>query len=182
MAWGDLALIPTVAQADTKRTKLGYDALALEYDDYGNVARWPAFRDACTAWNMASGVWVTEGAMIANVPADADFAIAELEGPGDYDGILAAPTPAMPHAVITNFNTITAERAAPLIERGYACMTEAYIGDNPLATPPGLDNDARWRGWDYSVPCFGIYNAALEDFAAWFDWPYGWAIYLAEYL
>ena len=37
---------------------------------------------------LKAGVWFTDGGNISLTPPDADFAIAELEGPGDYDGIM----------------------------------------------------------------------------------------------
>lgn len=86
----------------------------------------------------------------------------------------------MPHAVITNFNTIDAERAAPLIEAGFSCITEAYLGDNPQATPDNLDNDARHRGWAYTIPAFGVWNKPLQEYQQWFGWPQGWCVYLGE--
>ena len=113
-------------------------------------------------------------------PADSQFVIAELESPGDYDGIMAAPVPAIPHAVITNFSPFWdhGRDPQPLIQRGYVCQTEAYLGDNPNATPDNLHAAAQSFGWASSQPIFGTYNAPLSTYAAWFDWPGG--IYVGE--
>lgn len=127
-------------------------------------------------------------------PADAGFAIAELEGPGDYDGIISkiGQLPACPKAIVTNFNTplyidgspgseaAARQHAAPLISAGFTCLTEAYIGDNPNATPPNLDVYGRNLGWSHTQPVFGIYNAPLTSYAPYMNFP-GWSIYLAEY-
>lgn len=136
------------------------------------------------------GVWFTDGANISMTPQDAGFAIAELEGPGDYDGIISkiGQLPACPKAVVTNFNTPlyggTAEArqaAAPLISAGFTCLTEAYMGDNPNATPPNLDSYGRFLGWPTTQPVFGVYNKPLNEYTGYMNFP-GWSAYLAEYL
>ena len=132
---------------------------------------------------------MTEGAHIAQTPHDADFAIAEVEGPGDYDGVAAAAPPACPHAIVTNFNTPMyggtpeAQAAAKvLIDKGYECLTEAYIGDNPNATPTNLDHYGRFLGWPSTSPVFGVYNAPLTSYTPYMAQFPGWSAYLAEYL
>ena len=123
---------------------------ALEFDDYGNDQIWGPFRLSCHAAGLKAGVWMTEGANIRLTPADADFAIAEVEGPGDYEGVVNAISdgkiPTCPKAICTNFNLPLADAsgpnpqaAKPLIDAGFACLTEAYIGDNPSATPTNMD-------------------------------------------
>lgn len=141
---------------------------------------------------MLAGAWFTEGGKIRETPHDADFSIAELEGPGDYDGIIAAindgALPTCPVAVCTNFNhpiwpgdPNAPAMAAPLINAGFKCLTEAYMGDNPNASPDNLNQSARVLGWQHSQPVFGVYNKPLHEYAPWQDWG-GWSAYLAEYL
>lgn len=138
-------------------------------------------------------MWVTHGGNIAYVPHDVELVVAECEGPDDYNGILAAieTMPVwlneIPKAIITNFSTplgtaegYNPEAAAPLLDAGFACLTEAYLGDNPNGTPKNLDFVAKQLGWDYSVPTFGVYNKPLSEYEEWADWPYGTAVYLAE--
>lgn len=158
----------------------GYEWLALEIDDYGNAARWSEFRDGCRAHGLIGGVWVTDGWNLPMTPADAEFTIAELESPGDYDGIIASPTPTIPHAVVTNFSPFAdfGRDPAPIIARGYACQTEAYLGDNPNATPDNLHVRALNYGWSSSQPVFGVYNAPLSAYDQWASWP--GCDYLAE--
>jgi hypothetical protein len=126
-----------------------------------------------------------------NTPANAAFAVAELEGPGDYEGIMRAiETDALPScalAVCTNFNVPLVDAqgvpqpaaAKPLIDARFRCLTEAYIGDNPNATPPRLDFTGRKLGWATTQPVFGIYNKPLSAYDEWKSG--GWSIYLAEY-
>lgn len=94
---------------------------------------------------------------------------------------------------MTNFNTplyidgspgseaAARQAAAPLISAGFTCLTEAYIGDNPNATPPNLDVYGRNLGWSHTQPVFGVYNAPLTAYSSYMSFP-GWSAYLAEYL
>lgn len=72
------------------------------------------------------------------------------------------------------------QAAAPLVSR-FECLTEAYMGDNPNATPDNLNTSARQLGWQHSQPVFGVYNKPLSEYAPWHGWG-GWSAYLAEYL
>jgi len=191
-----------------KAQTAGYRWAALELDDFGNEERWPAYAEACEAVDVLPGAWVTEGAKIAEVPLDASFAIAECEGPGDYDGIMAAikhqMLPSCPKAIITNFGGLIVKdanedllvggetnvpasraRAAPLVDAGFECLTEVYIRDdagNPTGkTAESMDFIAREQlGFARSQPVFGIFGGAtLPDYAQWFGWP-GWSVYPIE--
>jgi hypothetical protein len=172
-----------------KASAEGYEWAALELDDYGNAARWDEFRFECVDHNVMPGIWTTEGGAIVNTPADAYFAIAELEGPGDYDGIMRVindgQLPNCSLAVCANFNAPLAtpgelhpDKAAPLIAAGFSCLTECYMGDNPAGTPDAMDSTARRLGWATSQPVFGLYNAPPSTYAQWQDWP--GVDYLAE--
>lgn len=136
---------------------------------------------------------MTKGGNIQAAPNDVDFLIAELEGPDDYNGIISAieQMPAwmheIPKAVVTNFNAPLSDisgyhpdKAAPLIEAGFSCITEAYLGDNPNATPERLDFAAKTLGWDYTIPAFGAWNQPLTTYEPWMDWPHGYCVYTAE--
>lgn len=94
----------------------------------------------------------------------------------------------VPRAIITNFSPLVSaqgvplpERAAPLIAHGFHCLTEAYLGDNPNATPENLDFRAKQLGWTRSAPAFGVYNKPVAEYDAWKNWP-GCSDYLAEYV
>jgi hypothetical protein len=160
-------------------------------DDYGNDVRWGPFRLSLQSVGLRAGVWFTDGGNIRNTPSDADFAIAEMEGPGDYDGIIAAlqHLPSCPKAIVTNFNIPLVNQqsipqpanAQPLISAGFTCLTEAYMGDNPNATPGNLDVLARALGWQTSQPVFGCYNLPLSSYSPYMNFP-GWSVYLSEYV
>jgi len=177
---------------------MGYKWAALEFDDYGNDQIWGPFRLSCQAEGIMAGVWLTEGAHVSLTPADSQFSIAEIEGPGDYDGVVAAinagTIPACPKAVVTNFNhplytdgtpagdAAAQAAAAVLINAGFECQTEAYIGDNPNATPTNLDSYGRFLGWPGTQPVFGLYNAPMTAYDPYKGAFPGWSVYLAEYI
>lgn len=140
-----------------------------------------------------AGIWVTEGANIRLTPSDAEFAIAEVEGPGDYDGVVNAITdgqiPTCPKAIVTNFNIPLVDASGPnpqackpLIDAGFHCLTESYLGDNPQATPPNLDFLGRNCGWKSTSPVFGVYNAPINSYSPYMSAFPGWSSYLAEYI
>lgn len=128
------------------------------------------------------GTWVTKGFNVHMTPADAQFALAEVETPDDYDGILMHPPPAVPHAIVTSFSPFWdhGRNPAELISRGWYCLTEAYLGDNPNARPDNLNGAANQLGWSTSQPVFGVHNAPLSAYAEWMSWP--GADYLGEYV
>lgn len=191
LAWGLDNGQFSPASFASKAKAAGYSWAALELDDFGNEARWPAFRDACLAEGIEPGCWFTEGVHIVDTPTDSTFAIAELEGPVDYDGIMLAiqhhVLPDCPLAVATNFNVPLTnpqglpqpDAAAPLIAAGFACLTECYLGDNPTATPDRLGFTGRVLGWPQTQPVFGIYNTPPSTYDQWDSWP-GSSDYLAE--
>ena len=169
----------------------GYEWAALEIDDknFRPQTWWPSFRDECHARGVLAGTWNTEGGNIYMTPGDADFCIAEIEGPGDCEGVLnvingvgAGPLPSCPKAIVTNFNFDPA-RAHKLIEAGFYCLTEAYTNENPRATPDSMDRISKAYGWTVSQAVAGVYPVGgqpLPDYSQWEDWPL--AYYLGEYL
>lgn len=172
----------------------GYKWSALEYDDpnFQPEIWWPQFRDQCLAHNVLPGVWFTEGGNVYRTPPGALFTIAEIEGPGDYEGVVnvingvgGGPLPSGPKAIITNFNTplLSREYAKPLIDAGFSCLTEAYLNENPNATPDNLDRMARALGWPGSQPVAGVYPVGghpVPSYEQWVNWPM--ADYLGEYV
>ena len=162
------------------------------------MERWGPFQHALRAVDLLPGAWFTDGQNIRLTPPDCGFSIAEVEGPGDYDGVKAVidagQVPKCPVAIVTNFNTplytdgtpqgdaAAKAAAAPIINAGFSCLTEAYMGDNPNATPPNLDHYGRFLGWESTSPVFGIYNAPLVTYSPYMAQFPGWSVYLAEYL
>lgn len=129
-----------------------------------NLSIWGEYMAAFHAVGLLAGGWSTEGGSIWKVPSSADLAIAEIEGPGDYDGVImvldgtgAGPMPKCPIGIVTNFSTITRERAKPLIQAGITCLPEAYQNENPNQTPDNMYNIARNLGWSDAQPVAGVY-------------------------
>ena len=187
---GNLSPVQFAAKAKSQ----GYRWAALELDDYGNDQRWGPFRHACQAEGLKAGPWFTEGGNVRNTPADADFTIAEVESEGDRLGAIESapliPASVPRRAVITNFTPMTdgqgvpqPEKAKPLIDLGYECLTESYIGDSPGMNPDDMNFRACAQlGWPRSQPVFGIWNAPLADYQQYIPRFPAYGIYLAEYL
>ena len=170
----------------------GYAWSALEIDDerFNPQTWWPAFRDAHLARGVIPGTWNTEGGNIYKTPSDAHFAICEIEGPGDWegvanviDGVGAGPLPTCSKAIITNFNFDPAG-AAKLRNAGFSVLTEAYLNENPSASPENMDNLARAYGWSASQAVAGVYPVGGMPPPSYEQWDFEWpmADYLGEYL
>ena len=185
--YGDLS--PT--QFAQTAASMGYRWAALELDDYDNEQRWGPFRLSCQSAGLKAGPWYTDGANVRNTPTDADFTIAECESEGDRQGILAATVPAgMRKAIITNFTPMTdgqgvpqPEKAAPLIEAGWECLTECYMGEPNGASlnPDSMNFRATQQlGWPRSQPVFGVYNYPLSGYQPYMTRFPAYGVYLAE--
>ncbi len=170
----------------------GFKWAALEYDyqPYDPQTWYPEFHYHCLLHDIIPGVWFTEGGEIYKTPSDAAFAIAEVEGPGDLEGVTnvingtgGGPLPACSKAIITNFSTLTRQNSKPLIDAEFSCLTEAYMNEHSNSTPDTLDLIARNLGWPTSQPVFGVYPVNGQpppSYAQWADWP--GAMYLGEYI
>jgi hypothetical protein len=176
-------------QAEAK----GYAWVALEYDDMNfDPERWyPEFHYHCLLRNVIPGVWFTEGGNIYKTPADAHFTIAEVEGPGDLEGVTnvingqgGGPLPTCSKAIVTNFSTLSRANSKPLIDAGFTCLTESYLNESSGMTPDNMNLIARNLGWPTSQPVFGVYPTPSHPnpvplYTQWLDWP--GAEYLLEY-
>lgn len=163
----------------------GYKWAALEYDDpaFQPQVWWPQFHDQCLAHNVLPLVWMTVGGNIYQTPSNAHGVIAEIEGPGDYEGLInvingvgAGPLPTCPKAIVTNFNIplISRSAAQPLLDAGFSCLPECYLNENPNVTPDNMDRMARSLGFPGSQPVFGRYPVGgnpAPSYAQWEDWP-----------
>jgi hypothetical protein len=157
-----------------------------------NVSIYPDYLTAFRLEGIKAGGWTTEGGSIWMVPSNSDLAIAEIEGPGDYDGVVnvingvgAGALPTCPLATVTNFSTITRDKAKVLIDAGFVCLPEAYMNESPGMTPTNMNRVARNLGWGASQPVAGVYPTAsvpnpVPLYAPWADWPL--ADYLLEYV
>lgn len=193
LAWGPMKGYSggrySLAEAADRCKQQGYEWVALELDDdetgVYNRSIWPDYRNEFRSRGMLAGCWFTAGGSIYLTPPDSDLMIAELEGPGDYDGIVyceqALTVPDVPKAVCTNFSTIDSTRAKFLIDRKYTCLTECYLSECASCTPENQDFTARSLGWPTSQPVFGVYGGkTTADYAQWASWP--GVDYLIEYV
>jgi hypothetical protein len=183
-------------QFATQAAAMGYRWAALELDDYDNAERWGPFHHACISAGIRPGPWFTEGGNIVNTPPDAHFTIAEVESEQDRLGAIAG-APAIPstvkrRAILTNFTPMTdgqgvpqPDKAKPLIDAGYDCLTECYMGEPNGASlnPEQMNFRATVQlGWQRSQPVFGVYNKPLSEYAQQIqNWP-AHGLYLAEYV
>lgn len=170
----------------------GYEWAALELDDpnFDPNVWWPVFAPACRQEGILPLAWFTEGGEVYKTPFDAAGAIAEVEGPGDLEGVTnvingvgGGPLPKCPLAVCTNFSTLTRENVRPLIDAGFACLTEAYMNESLNLTPDRCDQKARELGWPTSQPVFGVYPVGgnpVPSYDQWQGWP--GVDYLGEYV
>ena len=76
-------------------------------------------------------------------------------------------------SVVTNFAPFThhdgkpyPEKAKPLVDAGWACLTECYLGESPGSTPEAMDFFAGHLGWSETQPMIGIYGGKT-----WNDYP-----------
>lgn len=192
-----------ISEVATKAKAHGYEWVALLLDDDGssqdakdtgayNRSIWPQYCAEFRNRGMLAGCWFTQGGNLHAAPGDSDLAIAEIEGPGDYTGVLnvingvgAGPLPRCSLAIVTNFNSPLISRAAarPLIDAQFTCLTESYMNVNPNLTPDHMDQIARNLGWGTSQPVAGVYPVGghpIPSYAQWADWPL--ADYLLEYV
>ena len=181
----------TPTQFADKARSMGYKWAALELDDYNNAERWGPFRASCQAAGLKAGPWWTKGENVSQTPTDADFTIAEVESEGDRQGVLSATVPqGMRKAIITDFTPMTdgqgvpvPENAKPLIDAGWECLTECYMGEpgGENRNPDNMNFRATQQlGWARSQPVFGLYNAPMTTYDPYKGRFPAYGIYLAE--
>ena len=157
--------------------------MAFEWNDHGNEARGQEMRDACANHGLIFTIWLTRPFTAAStrqacLDSGAAGVIVEGEIPGYVDE--AVNWPAMvaaladlpiPKAVCTNFAPFVdvngypdEPKARPLVEAGWACLTECYLGEAPMSTPENQDFYARSHlGWSETQPVIGIYGGKTFD-------------------
>jgi hypothetical protein len=171
----------------------GYEWVAVEFDDANtqdvNRTAFPDILAQARAVGKQAGPWFTDGGNVYLTPGDADFTIAEQEGPGDYQGIVYCESngliPPVSKGVCTNFSTIGYAEASFFVQHEWTCLPEAYMNEVPAATPSGVNNIARSLGWPTSQPVAGVYPTPIAPnpralYAPWSDWPL--IDYLGEYV
>lgn len=157
-------------------------------------------RDACVAHDLTFTIWLTrpfDAAIVRQAALDSGAAgvICEGEIPGyvpeavDWAAVAAAVADLPIHkAVVTNFAAFVTEeglpdpsKSAPLVQHGWACMTECYLSEAPMATPENTDFYARAHlGWTATQPVLGLYGGKTfadyptrDNYANWSVWDAG---------
>lgn len=181
MAWGPrkgyIGGGYSLVEAAKRTAAAGYEWVVLILDDDGssddaretgeyNRQNYQAWQDANRNEGTLAGGWVTQGGNFYMIPSDSDLAIAECEGPGDYQGIVnvinnmgAGPLPTCPLGMVTNFSTLTRDLVKPLLAANITCLPEAYVNELAHLTPDNMDRVARNLGWPTSQPVAGKYPA-----------------------
>lgn len=152
-----------------------------------NRFHYQSWQDANRSEGVLAGGWVTQGGSLYTIPNDSDLAIAECEGPGDYQGIVnviaGGQLPTCPIGMVTNFSTLTRENVKPLLAANITCLPEAYVNEQSHLTPDNMDRVAKNLGWSTSQPVAGVYPAhgnPVPPYPQADTWPL--ADYLLEYI
>lgn len=174
----------------------------MEWNGYNNSTRGPQVKAACVAHGLLYGIWLTrdfsaDAAHQACVVAEPEFFIAEAEIPGhvpyaqDWSALVSALSDLhIPKAVVTNFAPFVHSdgspdpaKAQPLLNDGWACLTECYdIGGDPATWPERRDFFAHKIGWPETQPVLGLYGGRTwESFPTWKNYR-GVSVWAAEYI
>lgn len=175
--------------------------VCMEHNDFNNAARSTAVKQAVEANGDVFTIWMTRPftaaqARQACVESGASGFSAEAEIPSEDEN---GPKPEaqnwpelihelddlpIPKSVMTNFapfvhhdNTPWPEKAKPLIDAGWNCLTECYdIEGEPEFWPERRDFYAKQLGWSETQPGLGLYAGRnLGDFPSRHEYRNWWA-------
>lgn len=206
------------AREAVRRLRLkGYRWISLEWNepDYQNWTRGPEFRQACADEGVVFTIWMTRNftaaeARQAVLESGAAGFLAEGEIPGHRPEAqnwaeldLALKDISIPKGVITNFAPFvdpngvpTHEKARPLVENGWACITECYdMSGDPKEwidrrhafaqhftheSAPHIFSQG--KGWYETQPAIGLYGGLTwADFPQFPNYRNG-SVWAAEYV
>ncbi len=151
----------------------------------------PALRAAVRTLGLLCGVWEAE--VDYGSPTRAaqgyDCYVGQVEGPGQWDRLVQS-LPAyraafadMPSAVVTNMGGLsTVEEARPLVDAGFACITETWVKTDGV--PPENRVAAAQRiGFTSVQPMAGLgeHGATMADYPTITDFA-GYSVFTAEAL
>jgi hypothetical protein len=175
----------TPYQFATKAVVAGYRWVCYEWYAYNNASRGPAMLEACASSGLVFTIWLTrpfDAGIVRQACLDSRAAGISLEAeiPGfvpeavDWQACVNAIADLpIAKSVVTNFAPFVdvngypdPAKSKPLVDAGWACLTEAYLGEAPNATPENLDFYARAHlGWTETQPVLGIYGGkTLADY------------------
>lgn len=143
------------------------------------------------AKNLICGVW--EAAVDYGSPTRAaagyDCYVGQVEGPGQWDRLVQSlPAyrtvfPTLPSAVVTNMGGLsTTQEAAPLVNAGFACITETWIKTDGVP-PENRVALAEQIGFTSVQPMAGLgeNGAMMQDYPTITDFA-GYSVFTAEVL
>ena len=146
-----------------------------------------SLRTACRAHGLYFGISSASPSVDHLDRYRPNFYIANIETPfpaAPFVKAFRAKRPRLPAAVVTNFGGLdTPAQCKPWIDAKFACLTECYVNDNPLATPERMEFEAVRRGWPQAsvFPCLGVYHDfPASNYTDILHSPRGPSIYLAE--
>lgn len=158
----------------------GFGHISVQWDYVPQWRLLDAMREACHDHGLTFGVWEAEpqpgtGAAAVHA-AQADHYIAQAETPRDWPTIVRDfrveyPEP-FPAAVVTTFHGIGAlpdetydpETSRPVIDAGFHCLTEAYVGVSANWTPDRLDfTGTKQFGWPRTQPTIGVFGGYTAE-------------------
>lgn len=200
----------------------GYRWIALEYNDFDNEVHAPAYRTACRDLGIVFTIWMrrpftAHQARQAVIESGAAGFIAEGEIPGHrpeaqnwselvhalQDLTIPNTRERLPCAVVTNFAPFVhrdgspwPEKAKPLVEAGWACLTECYDldGDPKMWIPArhefaqhfthtrNPDVFSQGKGWYETQPVIGLYDGRTWSDFPQFDRFRNGSVWSAEYV
>jgi hypothetical protein len=133
-------------------------------------AKVPEYRAACQG-KLVFTIWLTrpfDGALARQMAVESQAAGILLEGeiPPDRPESVNWPEVIfhlsdlpLAKGVVTNFapfvddqGQLRPDKAKPLVDAGYACITENFISETPTATPPRTNFTATQLGWARTQP------------------------------
>lgn len=163
----------------------------MEWNDYNNHVRGPAMKQACEAHGLIFTIWLTRpftpeyvrqvciesetaGILLeAEIPAENSDGSPKPESVNWAEVVFHTKDLPIYKGVATNFAPYTHHdgspypaKAKPLVDAGWACLTECYLGESPGSTPEAMDFFATHLGWVETQPIIGIYGGKT-----WSDYP-----------
>ena len=178
----------------------GYRWVCFEWNQYNNHQRGAEMRAACANHNLVFTIWLTrpfDAGSVRQACLDSQCAGVSLEAeiPGyvpeavNWSAVVNAIADLPIHkSVVTNFAPFVTQdgfpdpgKSLPLVDAGWACLTECYLGEAPQSTPENQDFYARSHlGWHATQPVIGIYGGKTfadyptrDNYRNWSVWDAG---------
>lgn len=180
----------------------------MEWNDSNNASRNTQVKNAVESENGIHTIWLTRNFSAPEVrqaAVDSGCSGILLEGEIPAESAPGVPNPQavnwpdvifhladlpIPKGVVTNFSPFThndgtpfPEKARPLVEAGWACITECYdMAGDPQHWPERRAAFAAHLGWQVTQPALGTYGGrTLNSFPTRNNYR-NWSVWAAEYV